>query len=95
MSISRSGTKHWGYGKSPSADTRKKISASNKGFVPSEEARRKISAANSGRVLSDDHKNKIRLSKLGKKRKPFSRKPASEETKAKISLALILRNQKT
>lgn len=34
---------------------------------------------------TEETKEKIRMSKLGKKRNPFSRKPASEETKKKIS----------
>lgn len=34
---------------------------------------------------SEETKEKIRLSKLGKKRTPFSRKPASDDTKDKIS----------
>ena len=34
---------------------------------------------------TEETKEKIRMSKLGKKRNPFSRRPASEETKKKIS----------
>ena len=36
---------------------------------------------------TEETKNKIRISKLGKKRDPFSRSAATQETKNKISIA--------
>lgn len=42
---------------------------------------------------TEETKEKIRLSKLGKKRNPFSRRPASEETKKKISQTKLNRKK--
>jgi group I intron endonuclease len=48
----------------------------------------KVSKKLKGRKLTEEHKNKLRLAKLGKKRKPHS-----EETKKKISIALRKENE--
>ncbi len=61
----------------PSAETRKKISESNKGRIVSEETRRKIGASNKGKVRSEET-----IRKLTEARR--KRPPHSEETKRKI-----------
>ena len=44
-----------------------------------------MSNAQKGRIMSTEHKEKLSLSKIGKKRKPFS-----EETKKKMSESRLL-----
>lgn len=86
-----SGQKHWNYGKSPSQETRKKMSQSHQGIRHylygkhlSEETKLKLSIGrlgqkhwNYGKSLSQDTRKKMSNSLKGKK--------MSEETKEKIS----------
>ena len=70
---------------SPSEETKRKISESEKGKVLSEESRKKISEAEKGRrlgPLSLETRKKISEAQTGKKRGPHS-----EETRRKISEA--------
>jgi NUMOD3 motif len=62
------------YGRKMSAETRKKMSIGHKGMKFSEEHKRKIGLAHKGRKLTEEHKAKMR-------------KPKSEETKRKLSIA--------
>lgn len=85
--------------KSPSPETRAKMSAARKGWVPSIESRAKMSEAQTGKIMSEETKQKISKANTGKimseevrtklsiakKGKP-GRKP-SDETKAKIAAA--------
>ena len=82
------GSKNHNYGKSPSEETRKKISEAGKGRVCLEETRKKLSEKNKGKTLSEEAKRKIsQLRKgsipwnKGKKFKNF----ISNETKIKMS----------
>ena len=67
-------------------ETRKKISASNKGRRFSEEHIRKLSVANKGKQLSEETRRKISESTSGEKN-PFYGRQHSEETRKKISTA--------
>jgi group I intron endonuclease len=75
-----------GRNRSPSCETRAKMSASQKGRIHTEESKAKISAASSklgkgkGKVLSDEHKAKISMASKGRIGKPHS-----NESKAKMS----------
>lgn len=62
-------------GKSPSPETRKKLSDAARGRVVSDETRAKMRAANRGRSVSEATREKLRMANLGKKQ--------SEETKHK------------
>ena len=64
-------------GKSPSEETKAKLSASRKGKQFSDKHKANISAANKGKQFSDKHKANISASKKGK--------TLSEKTKAKMS----------
>jgi hypothetical protein len=64
---------------------RKKETKPRKPRKLSIEHRNKISLANTGRILSSESKEKNRQSNLGKKHKPYERKPMADETKRKIS----------
>jgi molecular chaperone DnaK (HSP70) len=65
------------YGKSPSEETRRKISESSKGRILSEETKRKISESNKGKIFSEEHKRKLSESHKGQM--------VSKETRRKIS----------
>jgi hypothetical protein len=83
MSESMKGRETHNKGKSPSEETRRKMSESGKIRAPmSEETKQKLSKVGKGRPHSEEHKRKISESKRGKSRKPFS-----EEHKQKISEA--------
>lgn len=100
MSVSKKGHKPWNKGKTPSEETKEKISKANKGKTLSKEHREKISAANRIRAVSEETKSKISAAKKGKKPKPFSEErkrnmskaglghKVSNETRAKISETL-------
>ncbi len=66
-------------GRYHSADTKKLLSAINKGVARSEEAKRSISEGSKGRIHTEATKKKISATKLASKTK------LSEETKEKIS----------
>lgn len=63
-----------------SADTKKLLSAINKGVARSEEAKRSISESAKGRIHTEETKEKISATKL------TSQTKLSEETKEKISV---------
>ncbi len=84
----------WNKGRSPSAETRKKISESLKGNKLSDVTKEKLRKSSTGRKASNETKLKLRKSKLGKKN-PMYGKPAhnrgkspSAETRRKISETL-------
>ena len=72
-------------GKSPSKETRKKLSLAQKGRPHLEETRKKISLAHKGKSRSEEHRKNISLAQKGKSINP--RKPPSEETRKKLSLS--------
>jgi hypothetical protein len=100
MSLSHKGRPAHNKGKSPSLETRKKISDRLKGRIVSEETRAKISQIHKGKTLSEEMKKRLSEVNTGKtmsdetKRKlsiinsgknhPQYGKPKSEETKKKI-----------
>ena len=57
--IDLSGQNHPMYGKSPSAETRKKIGDGNRGKILTEETKKKLSVAQTGKKHSEKTKNKI------------------------------------
>ena len=67
-----------GYGGSPSAETKLKISKANKGRKMSPEFRERCRLSQLGRVPTDEARINMRNAQLGRKH--------SEETKAKISI---------
>lgn len=67
-----------GYGCSPSAETRLKLSIASTGRRLSPEAREKIRIASTGRIPTDEARMNMRNAQLGRKH--------SEETKAKMSI---------
>jgi group I intron endonuclease len=67
MSESRTGEKHFNFGKSLSEDHKRKLSEAGRRRIVSDETRRKLSAAGTGRVFSDDTRRKIGASKKGHK----------------------------
>ena len=88
-------------------ETKEKIATAHIGKKHSEDTKKKMSEKRKGIIFSPETCEKIRQSKLGKKRKEFSkehieklslllkgikRKPLSEETKKKISDTLKKRN---
>jgi len=99
MSLSHKGRPAHNKGKSPSLETRKKISDRLKGRIVSEETRAKISQIHKGKTLSEEMKKRLSEVNTGKimsdetKRKlsiinsgknhPQYGKPKSEETKKK------------
>lgn len=81
---------------SPSAETRAKMSESQKRRLSSPEARAALSASHMGRTFSAETREKIRQSNLGKVRSESTRKAISEskkgskaspETKLKMSMS--------
>ena len=82
------GDKNHSYGKSPSEETRKKLSDAGKGRVFSEETRKKLSEKSKGRSLSEETKRKISQSIKGNipwnKGKKF-KNSITDETKIKMS----------
>lgn len=56
----------------PSAESRAKVSASNRGYVASAEARAKLSAANIGKTHSPETRAKISAIQIGRKQSPTS-----------------------
>lgn len=68
-----------------SEERRRQISLSQKGRVISKETREKMSASRMGHKVSEETRRKISIAKSGKP--PVSRRPHSEETKAKLSAA--------
>lgn len=76
-------------GVKPSAETRAKRSASLKGRIISPEHRAKIAASNTGKTRSAESRAKMSASRMGKKRGPMS-----DEHRAAISAAHIVRFQK-
>ena len=85
--------------KSPSEETRRKLSEFNKGKILSAETRRKMSKANKGKTLSKEHRRKLSEANKGKTHSAETRrklsevnkgkkqKPHSEETRHRISEA--------
>ena len=67
-----------GYGCSPSAETRLKLSIASTGRRLSTEAKEKIRIASTGRIPTDEARINMRNAQLGRKH--------SEETKAKMSI---------
>ena len=72
-------------GKKKSQETKEKIAKSKLGKIFTDEHKENMSNAQKGRIMSTEHKEKLSLSKIGKKRKPFS-----EETKKKMSESRLL-----
>lgn len=80
----------------PSAETRAKMSAAQKGRIVSQKTRAKLSASKKGRVFSQEAKDKMSASRKGKVASPEAREKMSkakrgrkfsEEHRAKISAA--------
>jgi len=71
-------------GKSPSEETRQKLSIAGKNRILSEEHKQRISKALTGKIRSEEHAEKISKAKKGK-----SNGPHSEETKRKIAESQI------
>jgi hypothetical protein len=65
IGTAQKGDKNHNYGKSPSEETRKKLSEAGKDKVFSEETRKKLSQKNKGRTLSEETKRKISQSRKG------------------------------
>ncbi len=88
ISTAQIGDKNHSYGKSPSEETRKKLSDAGKGRVFSEETRKKLSEKSKGRSLSEETKRKISQSIKGNipwnKGKKF-KNSITDETKIKMS----------
>jgi G:T-mismatch repair DNA endonuclease (very short patch repair protein) len=68
-------------GKSPSLETRKKLSEAQKGKKLSEEHKKKISEAGKGRKISEATRKKMSESQKGKKHSEATRKKLSENAK--------------
>jgi hypothetical protein len=81
------GDKNHNYGKSPSEETRKKLSQASKDRIISEETKKKLSELHMGKTHTDETKKKISKSKKGKipwnKGKKF-KNCISEDTKRKM-----------
>jgi group I intron endonuclease len=85
MNIARDATAP---GRSPSAETRAKMSNSHKGKVQSPEQRAKNSAALTGRIYSAEHRANIGAARTGKKHRPEScAKISAANRKRKMSAA--------
>lgn len=66
-------------GRTPSKETRQKLSDAKKGKHPSEESRKKMSVSMKGRTLSEEHRQKLSIANKGKR--------LSEDTRQKMSIA--------
>lgn len=81
------GSNNPNYGKTPSDETRKKISEKNKGKTVSEETRKKISEALKGKKrkpFTNETKRKMSERQIGEKNHNYGKSP-SDETKRKMS----------
>jgi hypothetical protein len=87
IGAAQKGDKNHNYGKSPSEETRKKLSQASKNRIISEETREKLRQASKNKLHSDETKKKISESKKGKipwnKGKKF-KNCISEDTKRKM-----------
>ena len=87
-------------GRSPSEETKRKLSEANTGKHPTEETRRKLSESHKGKQFTDEHKRKIGEAQKGKiiseeakakmKEAWKTRDPISTETREKMGKSLRL-----
>lgn len=91
------------FGRKHSQESRKKISAGNRGKTVSDEVRKKISIGHTGKKLSEAHKEAINRNRKGRPLSLEHRRAISEslvgrifsdEHKHKLSLASIIREAK-
>ena len=87
LGISNSGEKNPMYGKTPSEETKHKISIANKGKRRSDEIRKKMSIAHKGKKFSDETCKKMSTALKGRI-SPMKGKHPSDEARKKISTAL-------
>ena len=78
------GEKNYHYGKSPSEETKTKMSKAQRGKTLSEETKRKMSESRKGRIVSEETRKKQSESNKGKTRSEESRKKMSGSQKGRI-----------
>lgn len=94
ISISRSGDRHWNYGKHHSAETKNKIRQANKGRKHTPEELTKMQIASSIRKRTPETNAKIALSHLGNKNPNYGKHWTKEEREWRLPIIMANRLQR-